>query len=131
MAGAMAATRDHPDNSPANVLALVACAVVHEVRASAWIKKGPVVCSTGGAVERIEEGDLRITRSCGVTPSIIDKRFIRRITARTLAINLVLNGVHQAVREIHDNFDYILPRIYGNAVVLYIGERERRSYSII
>ena len=55
----------------------------------------------------------------GVLPSIVHKRFIVNVTALTQAINLVLNGVHQSVREIHDNLiSALLPRIYGNAVVL-------------
>ena len=42
-------------------------------------------------------------------------------------IEVILNGVHQAVSEIDNNFHGVLSRLNGNAVDLCSGHRERRT----
>src|ERR1022692_3171876 len=46
-------------------------------------------------------------------------------------MKVILRGIHQTVREIHHNFDQVLPRRWENTVVLQFGEREWRPDQII
>ena len=61
-------------------------------------------------------------RTC-VIASVIEKRL--SIVARTPAIKIVLRGIHQAISEIHEDLNYVLSRIYRDAIVLCIGHRQR------